>query len=514
MGTPNGLVLYTANRFRVGGIQSRRSNTQPFKRHMPAMNSRRLLTALFIFLSFLGLLGRLGADTDYDEPIYCGISRSLWAEGRARTDDGVPGGALFKDSPVAVPFLLAPVSGLLKSLQSVRVAHWLLFVLPGLLILAVILSRAGFVGMAAGFFLFLINPYNISYATTHVNLDQGLSSWGLIAIYCFVSRKWLALGLFAMLLATLCKYQAAVVGLTLLAHTLFYRGAWKLLLLYGAVSAAAIISWLALVHYQDPSFLSAGFGRFSGSSYPWRAFIGSTPARLAPFALIAAVGVWRNRREPLIQCLAGYLILTLLFNMAAVRLPGGMNYYLTPAYLPLAACGGFAFVGVRSRICVLVAPACLCAALAKGFVAVPLAFAGAAGVVITVVALLASLRRPAWGLVALVGPLVVMLPHAEPICALAAPDEPVRTLLGRADKLTTGTWDDPRVPYWAHRPCWQAKWSGYKGVDYYILNAARDDRLKNEQPLRWEELHDRLNAEYVLDERVDDYSGWRRVAAP
>ena len=60
-----------------------------------------------------------------------------------RIDDGVPGGAMFKDSPIAVPFLLAPAAGLLKSLQATQVAHWLLFVLPGLLILAVILSRAG-----------------------------------------------------------------------------------------------------------------------------------------------------------------------------------------------------------------------------------------------------------------------------------------------------------------------------------------------------------------------------------
>jgi hypothetical protein len=51
-------------------------------------------------------------------------------------------------------------------------------------------------------------------------------------------------------------------------------------------------------------------------------------------------------------------------------------------------------------------------------------------------------------------------------------------------------------------------------VDYYILNAGVDNGLKSEQPLQWEQLHDRLNAEYVLDEQVGDYSGWRRVAAP
>ena len=483
---------------------------------MSATNPQRLLTALFVFLSFLGLLGRLGADTTYDEAVYCGISRSLWAEGRARTDDGVPGGAMFKDSPVAVPLLLAPAAGLLKSLQSVRVAHWLLFVLPGLLILAVILSRAGLVGMAAGFFLFLVNQYNISYATTHVNLDQGLSAWGLIAVYCFVERKWLGLGLFAMLLATLCKYQAVVVGATLLAHTIFHRGAWKLLLLYGTVSAVAMLGWLALVYYQDPSFLSYGFGRFSVGSYPWEHYIGyrAVGMRLLSFTLIAAVGVWRNRQNPLIRCLAAYLVLTLLFNVAAARMPGGMSYYLTPAYLPLAACGGFAFVGVRSRAAVLAAPVCLCVALANGFVAAPLRHVDAAGMGLAVVGMAASVRRPAWGLVALAGPLIVMLPRAEPIRALATPDEPVRTLLRRADGLTVGTWDDTRVPYWAHRPLRQERRSGYEAVDYYILNEDVDDNLKREQPLRWAELHDRLNAEYTLDERVADYSGWRRVTTP
>src|SRR4029077_13181537 len=101
------------------------------------------------------------------------------------------------------PVLLAPVVGLTDSVRLARIAHWFLFVLPGLLMVAGMVQPAGRLAMTVSFLTLLVNPSHIGYASAHVNLDQGLSSWGLITIYCFVTGKWQALGLFARLITTL-----------------------------------------------------------------------------------------------------------------------------------------------------------------------------------------------------------------------------------------------------------------------------------------------------------------------
>src|SRR5262249_7656788 len=84
--------------------------------------SGRLIIGSFTVLSFFGLLGRLGSGTITDECVYSGISRSLWTEGRGKTNDGEPGGELFTDNPIIVSALLAPVASLPNYMQSIRIA--------------------------------------------------------------------------------------------------------------------------------------------------------------------------------------------------------------------------------------------------------------------------------------------------------------------------------------------------------------------------------------------------------
>ena len=261
-----------------------------------------LLTGAFVACSLLGTLGRLGADTIYDEANYCGISRNIWVHGEAATLDRAYGGGLFKDNPVLVPLLLAPIFGSTDSIQAVRLAHWLFFVLPGLLAAAYFLQPAGRLAMTAGFSLLLLLPYQLIDAASHVNLDAGLASWGLIAIYCFVSGRALGLGLFALAAATLCKYQAIVVCLVLLGCTLGGLQPWKRLLYYGAASAGVMLVWIVLVLRDDLHFFSYGFGRFATDSKtlpnPWIRLIGLHPAILIPFAVAGVLGIVRELAKP------------------------------------------------------------------------------------------------------------------------------------------------------------------------------------------------------------------------
>ena len=143
----------------------------------------------------------------------------MWLHGRASLTGSVDS-EIFHDNLVLVPVVLSPVVGLTDSVHASRIAHWIVFVLPGPLVVSWMAQPAGRVAMTVTFMVLLLNRYHIGYASTHVTLGQGLSSWGLIAIYCFVSGKWQPLGLSAMVIATLCKYQAIVVCLVLLTCSL------------------------------------------------------------------------------------------------------------------------------------------------------------------------------------------------------------------------------------------------------------------------------------------------------
>jgi hypothetical protein len=475
-----------------------------------------LLVGVFLTLSLLLVLARIGADTDYDEANYCGISRSIWTQGRAGTVDGTAGGDLFKDNPVMVPLLLSPIAGLTNSVQAVRLAHWFLFVCPGLVAAVVCLRPAGRLSMTVGMALTLIIPMPLALSSTQVNLEAGLSSWGLIAIWCFVTGEFTWLGLLAILITTLCKYQAIDVCLVLLACTAMRMQSWKKLLAYGLVSGGAMLVWIILIQSDDSGFLGYGFGRFVWESKtlpnPWIRMFGLHSALLLPLSIAACMGIFRHRRNRLIGALFIYLVLTLGFNLLTIRLPGGLNFYLVPAYLPLAVCAGYLVAG-RS-ISWAAALTLLGLAFAKNFVVVPVPLAGFAAVALAFSgAGLYIMRRPAARALLLTAPFVLVLPRAETVEMFRTPDEPLRTILNkcRENGWTAGTWEDPRVPFWANQPLIQAKWKQDWGkVDYYIdfkesVRGIDLNYLERQQAFRAF-----LDANYELDEERGQYAGYRQ----
>jgi hypothetical protein len=502
------------------------------------------ITFAFLLLASGLFFVRSGADTMYDEPIYARISRSVWEAGRPLMPDSPEapayqreaGGPLFHDSPVLVPCAAAPVAEFTRSWPLLRAYHWLLFVLPGLLALAVLLREYGPMAMAVGCFALLVNQSQTQRAG-FLNLDQALSSWGFLAVYCFARRRWLLLGLFAMAACTLAKYQALVVCAVLLLVTLVERHNWKQLLLYGVVSAAALFAWVLYLSCSDRWSPSDSTFRFAWGPDFLRRVLAERGHNLKyllwyavslrlgiPLLAFAVVGVIRRRSDPLVRSLGCYVALTFLFNVATAAMPGGLDYYLTPAFLPLAACCGVAFAG--RTINPLGAAACLALAALKnvvplwtaemrlGTVLTPVAVvAGTALVGLAALLYAVGWKRAHWAFMA--ATLVYFLPFALPLKCPGEPDQGVRALVARAAARgwEAGAWEDPRVNYYSDQRVLQAVWDDDWGrPDYYILLAHTLVRQKDDD--RWRQFQQFLRTHYAPDEQTGDYIGWRRLPAP
>jgi hypothetical protein len=461
--------------------------------------AKPILALAFLGLSFSGLLGALGADTTYDEPNYLGIARSLWHHGRPSITDE-PGEPAFRDSPIAVPIVLAPIVGATHSIQAARIVHWILFVLPGLIAVAVILKQAGSLGATVGYLVLLLIPFNLSYAATHVNFDAALSSWGLIALCCFVSGRCTFLGLLAILIATLCKYQAIVLCAALFTFTLPHPASWKRLLTYGLVSGSAIITWLLFLRwYNGTSGLGHGTNRFEWSSIglaDLRRFVGLQPELLIPTVATALVGAINQRRQKIVAACTIYLVLTLAFNIATIRLPGGLDYYLTPAYLPLAVCAGFAFRG--TQIPVGTALALMLAATAKNFVPIILPMAGYLALALATIGFVMRNRQSGkWMLIASL--FTVVLPRALPLRTFALPDSDMQTLVADAGQGPLGTWEEPRWAWYANRKVIQAKWNhNWLAPESCLLSVGENDAADRDDPRLWHSFQDFIKEHYVV----------------
>lgn len=424
------------------------------------VDSRSLLTAIFVTLSLLSCIARGGADTSYDETIYCRVSRMIWIRWQPTWYNNKDS-PIFVDNPVAVPFILAPVAGVSDSWRALRVSHWVAFVLPGLLTLAAVLRPHGTAAMTVGYSVLLLN-WNQTLSAAYVSLDQGLSSWGFLALVCFASKQRSFLGIAALVIATLCKYQAVVLCCALLFCAVDLR-TWRALVLYGAASGAAMLAWLI---YSCCFAGSLGthdlFSRFQlgtvffdavretrGQTF-WRVMLTGVSGLCIPAVITAALGAFRGWHEAIARTCVYFLVLTFVFNCVSAALPGGFSYYLTPMYLPIAACAGMLF---RRRIVALNwGLLTLVGAAVKAFLPLPMTMTVLFGAVLAVIgALLLIYRRPIGEVVLLASVVVYSLPFGiAPVAFSKEPDEDLRRLVNACihDGRTVGTWRDPRVEFY------------------------------------------------------------------
>lgn len=489
------------------------------------------LLLVFLGLSAAGMLLQTGADLTYDEPNYLTIGNSIWERGiPALGWDRKP----FGDNPMLVPAMVGPVWRSTASVGAARVAHWALFVLPGLVALAMVLRPHGPLAMTTGFGLMLLNQQHLIWSG-HVNLDAGLGSWGFVVLCCYGTARCQPLGYAAMAAACLCKYQAVLLGLVLLAGWAGWIGqrrsgetGW--LLRYAAAAVLPMGLWLGYLWILGALPLGANFERLAWGS-GWTGAVRSVHGqpllqivgtRLTEISLVdlllALIGIARWHKDGLLRLLVAYIGATFLFNLVGAALPGGFGNYLVPAYLPLAFCGGMAMAGQpsgwASRLAILLA------SFANGWMVVPFPrpMLVSTSAAVLAAAMWLGWQRAGTRWVLLAAAILYRCAYHLPVHLDARPDGDLRELLIEPARLgwQVGTVDDPRAPFWLGRPVFDAgarrSEMDWPKPEVFLLDGSWERKLSVQGRSKLAEL---LAGDYVLERTGGSYRRYlRRDLAP
>ena len=398
----------------------------------------------------------------------------------------------------------------------------MLFVLPGFVTLGVVLRPYGAAAMTAGFSAWLATPGQTEWAS-HINLDEAAAGWGFVALCCLVRGKCLLLGAAALALAALSKHQTAVLCVTVLIAACYLR-MWGWLAAYAVSAGGATLLWLAYLATAGGTGISDSAARLDwgpgwvgrvledrGHSLKYLVWYAGTLRLGVPLLTLAGVGIYRRQLDPLTVACSAWVILTLAFNLGTAAMPGGLTYYLVPCYLPLAVLCGLAFAGKELSPNTVVG--ILVVAAGSNFAECGLVVtlgpvrvnAGVvAGVVMSGFALVAGRFGPALWLAAAVASASASTLVFAPV---GPPDRELIRLVetGRA----VGTWEDPRVSYYAGRRVAHAVWEDdWDGSDYFIISEAT--HVRGRHAARWAAFRDFLEARYEVVGRGGGYTAWRK----
>lgn len=336
--------------------------------------ARAIGWCLMLLVALLGsrLLDR---PLDYDEAIYLNIAKAISRTGlpyySCREDLGRY--ALFVDSPPLVTLFAASTQRLWPyAVRPSRALHMALFLAP-LFYLVWHIGCREYGRWPACFSLLVLlgNPLVLLYGSC-IRLDVPLALFTLLALWAFCKaigaergrNGWSWIGAGALAAAVWTKYQAVCIPATILVYLgwLFFRGqhaalrrAWRPLgamAVAGAAAAAGLYLYLYALPAPSTAYYQGGLAgnlsRFVAPAEAWT----DTLWRLVCVGVIAALhlgwpgaaacagalaGRARSGFAPMLVCLGA---VTLLFNLAAFRLPGAGAWYLTPLLPALALLAG------------------------------------------------------------------------------------------------------------------------------------------------------------------------------
>ena len=335
-----------------------------------------ILAAALLAVTFASIR----SDLTYDESVYLTLARQITVSGLPQRpdNDDLHRLRMFQNSPPLIPYVSS-----LSQLRfpgnelPARMLYVALFILPAYaLVWWTSRSRFGpFAGFAA--LLALLGSGSFLAATSHVLLDVPLGLMALATLLCFeracgVGRTpvmWPLLAALGLVLATWTKYQAICIcgGIGIycayLAVTEGERGVRRfrvpllVVIAVGALALAVLLVYFGAFGDRSTLMLTATYNAARMSS-----------GDLGPAGIVrAALGVgmrsvWtiggvlllaagaaplvQRRHRGLLVALGGFVLVTLVFNLALFRLPGSGTYYLQSALPAIAVLAGAAAAGI------------------------------------------------------------------------------------------------------------------------------------------------------------------------